>query len=393
MSKNKNILEALNNVTSLKDTIVEFGTRNLKDLLKEEFKEIADQMNEDDMEDDENELPSDDLGAATDAPMGGADAGLDNDDVVSSDDLDLDSDSGLDGLGDDDDSEVVDLTNVSDEDLVKTIDLAAPADTVEIVTNPDGGMTINLKSSQAGGESLDATMGDESGADLSGMEGDVTTDLTSDITGEPAGMEGGDDLPTDDNMDLGGSEPEGEDDDEDKLMYEFNFGKVNENVHKKALENVSKLRKQLSRAIYENKALKTKNEDLLKLTKVYENETKEYKADVQKLSEGAKKAVLQINQLHCVTKLLSEHTTTKDEKMEILNKIDSCTTINETKEVYHNLATKLSKASKEKNSIIENVLDKPSSGGQSKTVLNESKGANDKATMRMVELMTFKYDN
>jgi hypothetical protein len=377
MSKNKKanvVLDTLNNVISLQEGITNMGRISLKSILKEELEDLAKDI--DDSEEDNTNI--DTTVTPTDTPVDNASSDNTSDDSIeNADDVDLDDTTTP------DDEEMVDLTDLSDEELTQTIDLASPIDSIQIIKNEDGGVTINLSPNAKD----DSIVGDnETGTDLPSALGDETSNLD---LGDTSGVEPEGDATSDlDTTTDVTTTDEPNEEDKDEKIYEFNFGKVDEKEHDKVMSENKELRKKLTRALFENKKLDETNKVLLKQTLIFENELKDAHNEIKQINESVQKAVLQQEQLVYVTKLLSEHTTTKDEKREIIDKIDSCKSLNEAKEVYNNLNSKLSKSSTNRvNAIVENVMDKPSGSAHSKTVISESENKRNKENMRMLELM------
>lgn len=88
------------------------------------------------------------------------------------------------------------------------------------------------------------------------------------------------------------------------------------------------------------------------------------------------------------TRLFTEHTTTKQEKINILRRFDSAETIKESKNLFHSIKDELSgNNSKPINESIERTIDKSPSTGSS-TNLIESKTYENPQFLRMKDLMT-----
>jgi hypothetical protein len=131
-----------------------------------------------------------------------------------------------------------------------------------------------------------------------------------------------------------------------------NYGKA------ERLRQESVLKKDIEKLIKENEELKAINVE-------FKDALKKYKTQLYEM------AVFNANLSH-VNNLFVEHTTTVDEKKEILNKFKSVATIEESKSVYSQFVSTLNESKKSKKTI-EEMVEKPSTGGDSGSQkLNES---------------------
>lgn len=120
----------------------------------------------------------------------------------------------------------------------------------------------------------------------------------------------------------------------------------------------SKLKKDIEKLIKENEELKSINVE-------FKDALKKYKTQLYEM------AVFNANLSH-VNNLFVEHTTTVDEKKDILNKFKSVSTIEESKSVYNQFISTLNESKKTKKTI-EEMVEKPSTNGDSGSQkLNES---------------------
>jgi hypothetical protein len=131
-----------------------------------------------------------------------------------------------------------------------------------------------------------------------------------------------------------------------------NYGKA------QRLRQESVYKKDIDKLIKENNDLKSINLE-------FKDALKKYKTQLYEM------AVFNANLSH-VNNLFVEHTTTVDEKKQILNKFKSVATIEESKSVYNKFVSTLNESKKTKKTIEERV-EKPSVGGDSGSQkLNES---------------------
>ena len=97
-------------------------------------------------------------------------------------------------------------------------------------------------------------------------------------------------------------------------------------------------------------------------------------------------AVFNANLAHA-TRLFTEHTTTKQEKMTILKRFDSVSTINESKNLFKSIRTELDNKKPVTESVTQRLSSTPSTSS-SKEVLSESKAYENPQFKRMKDLMS-----
>lgn len=139
----------------------------------------------------------------------------------------------------------------------------------------------------------------------------------------------------------------------------------------------SKLKKDIEKLIKENEELKSINVE-------FKEALKKYKTQLYEM------AVFNANLSH-VNNLFVEHTTTVDEKKEILNKFKSVSTIEESKKVYSGFVNTLNESKKSKKTI-EEMVQKPTNGASSTSErLTESlnKGNHDDAIKAIKQRMMY----
>ena len=146
------------------------------------------------------------------------------------------------------------------------------------------------------------------------------------------------------------------------------YGGVSESRKRRTPKNVERVAE--SKIMKEYKELKAKNEEYKGALKVFKN----------KLNEVA----LFNTNLAYVNRLFTEHSTTKNEKMEILKKFDSAESIKESKTIYKSVKSEL----ETKKPITESVEDKVNKTVKSsKSDLNESTAYVDPQITAIKDLM------
>jgi len=342
----------------------------------------------------------DDMDLATDLEMGGGDLDLDLGDE-DEDDLDLD-------LGDSDDDldldmDVVDLTDVNDDsELIKVFKGMNPEDEIEVVQSEDG---IEFTDTETGAE-YKIEFGGDIEDELEDEE-EMELDLDGDEEEEVIDLEGGDTLELDDE-DLEESEVVyeieiTEEDDDDEVDAEEGGDKVDE-----APRTMSKLKgrkygnpkprvesrqpKIDTKLVKENKVLKHKLNGL-------ETENQELKENQEKMVDALKQfrqklqevAVFNSNLAH-VVRLFTENTTTKEEKVDIVKRMDEAKTLKESKIMFKNINKELegSKTTKTIQESVDDKVNKTASTG-SKEIITESKVFVHPELEKMKKMWEFNY--
>jgi len=143
---------------------------------------------------------------------------------------------------------------------------------------------------------------------------------------------------------------------------------INEST-KSSMSKIIKTAKQLQT---ENRQFREKNKEYRQALKVFRD----------KLNEVA---VFNAN-LAYSTKLFTEHTTTKKEKVNILRRFDGVTTLNESKNLFNSFDRELNSKSNKLNESVQKTITKTPSGGSSVNLI-ESKTYESPQITRMREIM------
>lgn len=355
-----------------------------------------------------------DLELDNDSDVAGLGAG--DDEEFDFDSLDLDDeddDDDLDGLElgdeDDDDVDVVDLTDEEDiEKVVNVFKKMSPEDEIEVVQ--DGG-NIEIKDNATGAEyrielggSDDTEMFDDED-----MFDDDDTEMFDDEENED-----------DEAFNRMGEEviyeihlSEDEEGDDDEYMSDKSKKKDGE-MEENLTRNYSNGRKQtlkpdnypsnfkrpgarnesttprVTQLMTENKVLKNKvssiNSENKSLTEDYNKMVDALKEFRNKLNEVA---IFNSNLTYTV-RLFTEHSTTKDEKVDIIKRFDEAKTLKESKIIYKNLVKEISKTKAPIKESIENKFNDTKSSGSS-TQITESKVYVDPQLENMKRLWEYEY--
>ena len=324
-----------------------------------------------------------DLDLSLDSDEAGLDTGEEEDmDLDLGDDEDMDSDF-----------EVKDLTGEKNIDMVVNVfKKMSPEDEIEVVQDEDG---VGIK---------DKATGAEYKIELGGS----TTDLEDD---EDMDLELGNDEDMEDEM--GDYMEEGtiyeivlDEEMEDEMEDEMEEGKIPRTLGKasklpnRKSADISDNRSRMGestkpsnvRLINENKVLKNKISSI-----VSENETlrEDYNKMVDALKEFRQKlnevAVFNSNLTYTV-RLFTEHSTTKDEKVDIIKRFDEAKSLKESKNIYKNLVKEISKTKAPIKESIDEKLNETKSSG-SATQITESKVYVDPQMEKMKKLWEYSYKN
>ena len=227
MAKEKSLVEdAIIQMKNLEEAVAENAKGILASTMSQEIKELVkeslfEQESDDEVEDD------------ADMDMDDMDMDVDNQDTdVEDDDMedDMEDDMSDDLMGDDDMEEPIDLTNKSDEEVLRVFQLMGPDD--NIVVTKDAGGNINLKDTQANkeymivGESEEDMWDDEEEEDEEEFyESDSIDDIVEKVFNEDDSDMG---LEDDEDMDFNSEEFDEEeemtgDENTDQVVYEISF--------------------------------------------------------------------------------------------------------------------------------------------------------------------------
>ena len=375
--------------------------QELSDLLKEslEEEEKLDPMGEqpedetkpDEEEDDvttDDEADTD--GEDADTDVEDADTDLDNEPSKEIEDLDSeagdDTDTSMDDLGTEpaaeegiDDEDVMDMTGASDDEVLKVFKAMKPED--GIVVKKDGN---NVEFADGQDEYIIKLDSEET----PDVDADMDTDLDTDMGSEM-------------DTDFGTETDETSDDAEmDETLYEIELGEEEDEDEVKEVEASEGEAKEVE----VGEAARTLGNDVRKPAdqgKKYKAGRHEMNEEVEKLkkqnSEYKKALILFKDKLNEVavfnanlayaTRLFTEHSTTKQEKLNILKRFDSISSMNEAKTLFNTIKTELGTKTTVTESVAEKITNMPSTS-TSTEVLAESKAYENPQFKRMKDLMT-----
>lgn len=391
MNKTSILAETLAEIQEIREGIEKNANHVLKGTLKEDLEAIVRKgLNE------MKEENSDDM-------LGGGNPTDLN--VMSADSQEMTSDSEIDPtLGIDDETEVIDLTDAPDDEVVQKFDLMNPTDEIEIVQTPSGGIQINIEpKSEEGGEEIEKPSEPETGSEMGAEMGDEEPKMGSEETPK---SDDEDETIKEENKDVVyeieiASEEETMEETEDHAEKHMKNKEIEEDVEhvtakshmkhanpktKELQESLVTTRQKLHALMAENK---NKSEELAKVNslvndfKLVEND---YKTAIGKLKTQLQEVALFTSNLTYAVKLMTENSTTKDEKLDILKRFDSATTLTESREIFNSMESlfKASKVTPEK-TLEERVLSTNKASGSTK--LNESTAYKNPQLERMLDII------
>jgi len=311
-----------------------------KDVSEQPEDESDDEESEDEAGDDEENI--DDLD--NEDPMKGIDS-MDSEDGEEmpepSDDM---------GMGDmpSDDDDVMDMTGASDDEVLKVFKAMKPED--GIVVKKDG---------------------DDIELDMNGDEYIIKLDEEGD------------------------SEVEEEVKADEEAIYEIELdeedseGETSEGEEPKEVEATEAARtfaNDVRKPANQGKKYKSGRKEMNEEVETLKKQNSEYKKALVLFKEKLNEVAVFNANLAYATRLFTEHSTTKQEKLNILKRFDSVSTMNESKGLFNTIKTELNT----KKSVTESVVEKISSTPQtssSQEVLAESKAYENPQFKRMKDLM------
>jgi hypothetical protein len=350
--------------------------QELNDLLKEseeEEEDVAEQPNpeeeEDDMSDEDAEADDseNDTDLDNDNPSKDIDS-MDSEDDTESDDMDMDEPS-FDDV-DTDDEDVMDMTGASDDEVLKIFKSMKPED--GIVVKKDGN-NVNL--------------------DLGDDEYIIKLDGEEESEDE---MFEGDEMGTDsmDYPELGEEEEtiyEIELDDEEVEMSEeedeIEMSEEDDEIEIEATEAARTYGNDVRGGSRQGKKYQSGRHEMNEEVKTLKKQNSEYKKALVLFKEKLNEVAVFNANLAYATRLFTEHSTTKQEKLNILKRFDSISTMNEAKNLFNTIKTELGTKTTVTESVVGKISNTPSSSS-SQQVLSEAKAYENPQFRRMKDLMS-----
>ena len=391
----------------------------LKDLLKESLEEEEDvdvmeqpetetdpegeeeqDVTADDEETDDESEEDVDTDVDTDTDLDNLDS---TDDVDSDVDADVDMDdmgtdmgTDLESMGDEgsrDDEDVMDMTGASDDEVLKVFKAMKPED--GIVVKKDGnnvefGDGENEYIIKLDSEDSDLDTGMDMGADL---DTDVDSDVDSDVDMSGMDTDVDSDLESDVDTDV---DAEDELEADEETIYEIELDEEDEVEEPKKVEATEAARTKsnphgnkngMKRAGLPSKKMYKAGSGINEQVETLKKQNAEYKKALVLFKDKLNEVAVFNANLAYATRLFTEHSTTKQEKLNILKRFDSISSMNEAKTLFNTIKTELGTKTTVTESVAEKITNMPSTS-TSTEVLAESKAYENPQFKRMKDLMT-----
>ena len=397
MSKNSLLEQALLQVKNLEDAVKQNAKgilestmkQELNDLLKEQEEEeeeelkIPEENEEEEEEEEETDSEEEETGSEEDEETDSEDEEIDSEEDDETDDFedtDFETDEEGNEFGnedldtDNDEEDMLDLTDASDKEVLKVFKAMKPED--GIVVKKDGNkLEVNTGSDEFIIKLEDETPDFEED-ETPDFEEDETPDFEEDETDELAEEETVYEIEVDEEECDDELEECGDKSIPEEEMKEAARTKWNPHGDKGGM-NRSGLK---SKKVFKAGSVQM-NEEVKRLKK----QNAEYKKALVLFKEKLNEVAVFNANLAYATRLFTEQTTTKSEKMNILKRFDSISTLTESKNLYKTIQTELSNKKPIAETVVEKISNTPSSS--SKEMLSEAKAYENPQFKRMKDLM------
>jgi hypothetical protein len=342
-------------VPPAQDEVSEEPEEEEKDMSEQPEDEESDEESEDEEGSEEN---TDDLD--NEEPMKDIESmdseGDESEDEMGMDDMSSDE-MGMDDMSSDEE-DVMDMTGASDEEVLKVFKAMKPED--GIVVKKDG---EDIELDMDGDEYIIKLDGEEESEMSEEMDFEVNEEDSDETIYEI-------ELDEEDEVEIEASE--GEDEEEPKEV--------------EATEAARTFANDVRTPANQGKKYKAGRHEMNEEVENLKKQNAEYKKALVLFKEKLNEVAVFNANLAYATRLFTEHSTTKQEKLNILKRFDSVSTMNESKNLFNTIKSELGV----KKPVTESVVDKISSTPQSsssKEVLAESKAYENPQFARMKDLM------
>jgi|TARA_R110000787_G_scaffold207383_1_gene317415 hypothetical protein len=388
MAKKSLVEEALLEAKAIEESVKKSAKEILPSVLRKEINEL---VKESINEIDEIEMDSEELL-----------------DVIGDDDMDMDAELDMDmGMDMDMDAVELDLTASSDDEVMKVFKKMGPEDEIEVVktgdgvTLTDGNEEYEIKNVSEGHHKKDETMYEiELDDDMNEMMDDDMNELEDHDMNEMM----------DDDEQLYEIELDDfeEEEIEENMQRTFQNGRRGSSGTRKGLNKPraipnkglaktngikeSRQRQVPSRIIKENKQLKTVVSTYGSEVKKLKSKNEEYKKALTLFREKLNEVAVFNSNLAYTTKLFTEHSTTKKEKLNILSRFDDVNSLKESKSLYKKLSGEMVGKKPIQEAMVSKggtkvITEESTIRNTKNSVIRENKVYQDPQLTRMMELM------
>lgn len=420
MNKKSILEQALLQVQDLEEAVKANAKGILASTMKEELNEVLkESMEEEEVEgnetpnlEDENDMPvseqdfadeegNDDEASINDEP---SDDEIDPDmedaeGEESDDELSLDGEDDLDlpmadDMGMDDDEDVMDMTDASDEEVLKVFKSMKPEDGIVVkrdgdnVELEDGDDEYIIKLDDEESEMAEGDYHEEVSEEEDCQEGDCMEEEVS----EEEEVEEGDDTVYEIELEDVSEEEVSEEEVSEEEVSEEEVSEEEES-HEEEVDEAARTKSNVhgDKGGADRAGLKSKtkykagaiNEEVETLKK----QNAEYKKALVLFKEKLNEVAVFNANLAYATRLFTEHSTTRQEKLNILKRFDSVTSLTESKSTYKTIAGELDSKTNVTESVVDKIASNPTTSS-SQEVLSETKAYESPQFKRMKDLMS-----
>ena len=404
MSK-KNILEeTLTEIQELRKAVSENANHALKSTLKEELEEIVKNNLKEEVvlsEELTDDMPGVDLPGDLDEPGEEEVSAIEPEESEEEEKPEGEEPEGEESY-EEESEEVIDLTDKSDEDVIKHFELMNPADEIEIIQTPEGGVQININPEEGEEEAEEIEAEEEPTTDVVKFEPEELEE-SNEVSEEPKeesdeemvekeeepvheieiSEEDAASLAEIDNVEEEVEEAEVKEEIVDETVQEVEDVKTKE---KELHESLVIMRKKYQEVVSENNKKAKELSEFKNLTEEFKGSEEEYKSAIKNLKSQLQEVALFSSNLTYAIKLITENSTTKNEKLEILSRFDSAENLSESREIFNNMQSQFnSNKVTVKQMVEEKIMETPKSSGSSK--LNESTAYQDPQLSRILDII------
>jgi hypothetical protein len=338
----------------------------------------------------------------------------------------MEDDSEEDSDFDAEDDEPIDMTSASDDDILKIFKKMGDEDGIIVKKEDNGDVELNVNGEEFlvklnEDEELDAeeeldeeeidvdeqeeedeplyeiVFDDEDGMDDMGMMSHDGSDLEGidEVPSHGFDLEDGglgDEFSDDEDFggDLDDINLDGETSDEDEILLDDDLGmdapeaEFHETARTLGMGNRKGALHKGTRTFNRNNV--REHSELKRQVKVLKEKNEEYKKALNLFRDKLNEVAVFNANLAYATRLFTEHSTTKQEKMEILKRFDNTTTLKESQNLYKTIKGELNTKSTISENVVEKIVKTPAKGSSSKEILAESKAYTSPQFARMKDL-------
>jgi hypothetical protein len=325
---------------------------------------------------------------STDDVDSDVDTDVDMDDMSADMDTDMES---MDDEGSMDDEDVMDMTSASDDEVLKVFKAMKPED--GIVVKKDGN---NVEFGDGEDEYIIKLDGEDSDVDAGmDMGADFGSDVDSEVDMDEMGMDAEADTDVDAEVDEDWNEEEMSSDDQEETIYEIELDEEDEVEEPKKVEATEAARTKsnphgnkngMKRAGLPSKKMYKAGSGINEQVETLKKQNAEYKKALVLFKDKLNEVAVFNANLAYATRLFTEHSTTKQEKLNILKRFDTVSTMNESKGLFNTIKTELGSKTTVTESVATKISNTPSTSSSTE-VLSESKAYENPQFSRIKEMM------